>query len=321
MNCKEADIQSDRIDSTDPAYRVTTETNIDGLVASIRSLGLLHRPLLIKKKTDAEAYTIVAGFRRVRACAKIGLRHIRAKIADDCPGLDLARYAIADNAAQRSLNPVEISRSLILLSRFFPNEKKLSEEAGILGLPSAPTMIRKLLCLAAMPDAVQNGILSGVIPMAVATVLHELGSLAADAFARLFIEIRPGLNKQREIVSLVREIAIREDKSVTHVLLEDGLRDILDNGELDRNQKIARIRRYLKERRFPTLSRYKMEFDENARELGLGDGMKLLPPQDFESPVYTLAMTFKNLGELERHAETVVSAIRHPAMKRILDRE
>ncbi len=75
----------------------------------------------------------------------------------------------------------------------------------------------------------------------------ELGMLDCDvgiAFANLFDDLKLSLNKQREIITLIKEIAIRDDVSIMEVLQESDFLEILNDNDLDRSQKSQKIRFY-----------------------------------------------------------------------------
>ena len=121
------------IDSKDQTFRITTETYIDDMLDSIKNVGLINSPILIKKKSK---YTIISGFRRIAACRKLGFLNIEAKILDsNANELDCLKFAIIDNSFQRPLNLIEQSRALFMLSGFFKDFTSLAEAASSFGLP------------------------------------------------------------------------------------------------------------------------------------------------------------------------------------------
>ncbi len=122
-----------RVNLQDDTFRITTRTDINDLLESIRYDGLITPPLLIKKDFT---FTIVSGFRRIAACQKLDWNEITARILKpDIGALDCLRLGIAENALQRSLNLIETSRCLQKLSLFIPNSRHLAESASSLGLP------------------------------------------------------------------------------------------------------------------------------------------------------------------------------------------
>ncbi len=321
MRFNEQTVKLSWIDSKDDTYRITTEVRIDALADSIKNVGLINAPLLIEKPGSGPKpeFTIVGGFRRIEACRRLGWSTIKARIlASDTSKLEWVKLAITDNALQRPLNLIEESRSISMLSAFFADNDSLAKETSALGLPENPTIIKKIKNICHLPLPIQNGILANTISLAMALELSMLEQNAVVAFANLFGDLKLSLNKQREIIILVKEIALREDMSIFEVLEENYLQEILNNKELDRTQKTRKIRSYLKKRRFPALSKAENEFKINVKELKLGSGAKLIPPNNFEGNTYTLSLYFKNKKELNDRLAILEKIVKNPVFGKIL---
>jgi ParB family chromosome partitioning protein len=306
------------IASADYTYRITTNEEIESLLVSIPVVGLMHPPVLQEK---GGAYIIVAGFRRVAACRRLGWAELAARIVDrDTETLACAQLAIADNTLQRPLNLIEESRSINLLMGFFEDAKDLAETASKLGLPGNPSLIDKIQRLCHLPSSIQQHMLSGSIALSMALELDRLEPEVGIAFATLFTALKLGLNKQREIMTLVKEISRREDIPIDQLLTSAELGDILEDEGLDIAQKTGWIRAYLKQRRFPRIVDAKETFEKNVKELKLGEDTQLIPPRDFEGRTYTLKMQFEDLEALRAHSAGLDTLIQHPNLKTILKR-
>jgi hypothetical protein len=128
------------------------------------------------------------------------------------------------------------------------------------------------------------------------------------------------LNKQKEILTLVKEISLREDIPIPKVIKTDRVQKILTNEDIDRNQKIRKIRIYLKQRRFPVITAAENKFENQLKKLKLGSGTKLIPPDNFEGTTYILKLFFKNLNELKDRQSSIDALIKNPSLRKILDR-
>ena len=192
-----------RINLQDDTFRITTRTDVNELLDTLQYDGLLTPPLLIKKNST---FVIISGFRRIAACLKLNWDEITARILKpDTSTLDCLRLAIAENALQRSLNLIETSRCLQKLSLCITNSRQLAQSASSLGLPDNPSMIDKIKSLSLLARPIQNSILADTISLAMAKELESLEADCAIAFTRLFDQLKIGLNKQKEIVTLVKE--------------------------------------------------------------------------------------------------------------------
>ena len=305
------------IDLGDDAFRITTERQVDDLMDSINHVGILHHPLLLKKEAT---YTIICGFRRIEACRRLNWSELEAMILDpDTIRLECIKFAITDNAFQRPLNLIEKSRSIGMLSDFFKDINSLSEELSLLGLFEHPSMIKKLKGICHLPELLQNSILSNTISLAMVLELAGMSKDDAKGFIKLFNTLKLSLNTQREIVTLIKEIAIREDKSILQIIEESHLNKILTNEDLDKNQRAHKIRIYLKQRRFPTIAVIEKSYEKYHQKLNLERGFKLIPPTNFESPTHTLQLSFNNMTQLKGLKTAFEALMENPYLKIMVD--
>ncbi|MEE8551915.1 MAG: hypothetical protein V3S72_01315, partial [Desulfobacterales bacterium] len=223
---------------------------------------------------------------------------------------------ITDNAFQRPLNLIEKSRSINMLSGFFKDDSSLAKELSTVGLPENLSIINKIKNLCHLSQPIQDGILSNTISLSMALELVRLAQSAGEDFVKLFGLLKLSLNKQREIITLINEIAHRDNISIQKVL--QSLQKILNDENLDRNQKTRKIRIYLKQRRFPAITSAEQAFEKHVNKLKLGKGSKLIPPKNFEGTNYALSLYFNSLNELKEHKATLDKIVQDPGLAAIL---
>ena len=304
------------INLTDETFHITSRTDINDLLESIGYDGLLTPPLLIKNHS---VYVVVSGFRRIAACRELKYRDITARILKPkTAALDCLRMAIAENALQRSLNLIETSRSLQKLSAFIPGSKELVDLASTLGLAVDEPIIDKVKRLCLLPKPVQESILGGTVSLTVAMVLESLDADCAIIFSRIFDQLRVGINKQKDILNLAREISCREGLSLKKVLEDDHFIDIMTHRDLDRGQKSRRLRAYLRQRRYPRIVEAEKKFETYRKNLKLGNGIRLIPPKDFESTSYGLNLTFAAVEDLKAIVRRIHEITQHDDLEKIL---
>ena len=306
------------IDSADDTYRISTREDIEPLGDVIRAVGLMHPPFL---RGDHGRYSIVSGFRRIAACRFLGWTDIKVRVVGgSAASLEHVSIAIADNVLQRPLNLIETSRAIHMLSPYFPDLARLCEFSAKLGLTGSPAIFRKIERLCRMSRSLQRGILTESISLAMALELDGYEPAVSIAFAEVFQSLKLSLNRQREMVTLIKEIGFREDIPIVKLLKTDDVQAILDDMDLDRTQKVGQLRTYLRKRRFPNLTAAEKRFKDNVRAMKIGAGMQLIPPRNFEGSIYTLQMQFKDPDELKGYRTTLDKIIEHPRLKIILDR-
>jgi ParB family chromosome partitioning protein len=316
MNFREETIALARIDHGDDAFRITTRSRTDDLRPAIAVIGLLRPPIVIE---TSAAYRIISGFRRIAACREIGWERVRARVlpASTDP-LHCVQLAVAENALQRPLDLIEQSRGLNLLAAVMADPTRMADTAAVLGLPAHPSLIQKIMPLCRLPAPIQDSILDGTIslPMAEALQRHDLKT--AVAVAGLFAELKLGLNRQREVLTLLEEIAEREDRRLLDVLTESSGRLEIGAPE-DGVRRSRRLIELLKRRRYPNIHSRADAFQRRLARLALDSGVRIKPPPHFESGVYTLAFTFTTVAELSKRLERLGELIDHPSFKRLLD--
>ncbi len=304
------------INLKDKTFHITSRTDISDLLESIRYDGLLIPPLLIRKRS---VFVVISGFRRVAACRKLKYSDIIARILKpETAAFDCLRMAIAENALQRSLNLIETSRSLQKLSAYIPGSKELVELASTLGLAVDEPIIDKIKRLCLLPKPIQNSILGGTISLTVALELESLEADCAIIFSRIFDQLRVGVNKQKDILNLSREISSREGLYLKEVLEDDHIINIMTHGDLDRGQKSRRLRAYLRQRRYPRIVKAEKKFETYRKNLKLGNDIRLIPPKDFESTRYGLNLTFTSIGDLKSIHRRIYKIIQHHDLEKIL---
>lgn len=307
----------DQIDPEATGFRITTRSEIEPLAASIRRLGLLQPPLLAEKST---CRVIISGFRRVAACRQLGWSRLPARVLPQTvPEACCARLAVGENSLARPLNLIETSRALRLLTRTSPDGRLPAEEAAALALPSHPGLAARLMRLEELPEGVREGMLEGGIALAMAEELGRHAPPAADAFARLFRDLGLSLNRQRELLSLVVDIAAREGCPPSEVLADPALQAIVRDPGADRSLKTREIRRRLRRRRFPAISRAEENFETLTRRLDLDDRLQLKPPRDFEGTTFSLTLAFDRLEELHDLRRRLDALARSPELHRLLE--
>lgn len=305
------------INSEDQTFRITTRSDIKDLLGSIRQVGLTQPPLLM---ADSAGYTIVCGFRRIDACRNLGWTRVTAGVLSKAiDRFKAAQFSIADNAFQRSLNLVETSRALKLLDDFGPDDQQRREAGQALGLPTDRSIAPQIRKICRLPLAVQEGILANTINLAMALELGRLDPCCAKELAWLFEQLKVGLNKQRELLLLLEEIAERENISIQQVIAAKALQEILKNAETDRAVRRQKVRMYLRQRRFPAITKAESNYRKWVGQLKLGTHIDLIPPKDFEGETYSMTLRFNNRKELSDLKKRIEKIIRNPALGKIFD--
>jgi hypothetical protein len=232
--------------------------------------------------------------------------------------------AIADNGLQRPLSLDEQIRASRLLFGHFGDETGLGSMAAGVGLPPNPKLLRQLAALAAAPPALFHAMAAGAISLPVAIDL--MGRPASDRaeLVTIFTELQPSLNRQRELMGLLDDIARRDDQTIAQVLTDalvaarDGYGNDAAGKQRDRSFQLIQLRTALRRRRYPHLFQAEVQRDRNIKALKLGPAIQLVPPANFEGRRFELRLGFSNLTELRDRCESCQLLLDNPALADLL---
>ena len=308
------------IDLNDTTFKISTDTTTDDLAESIKNLGLISAPIL-KRKVD-NGYAVVSGFRRISACRNLGWQHVDARIIDETENdLTCFNLAVADNALNRPLNVVEQAVAISKLAPFYADKISLSREIQKTGLNVNPGLIKKLKRINTFHNELKNKLASGAISLTIGLELGQFDYGTANAFLQIFAELNPTLNHQKEIIRLTKEISKLNNVSIADVINDCHIKDTINDPELDRNQKIKKIRRKLKQARYPEIVRFEANYATLIHHIQLPESIHLIPPQDFEGNSFSMHLTFQNQNQF-RDINNILNKLQdQPDFAKILEKE
>lgn len=137
-----------------PRGVITPESLVD-LVDSIKEHGVLE-PLVVAK-TPA-GFQIIAGERRWRASKLAGLSHVPAIIRETSPK-GMLEMAIVENVQRVDLNPLDRAKGFERLM----NEFALTTSEVAVRIGKSVAYVSNSMRLLSLPDALKDGLLSGLI--------------------------------------------------------------------------------------------------------------------------------------------------------------
>ncbi len=316
MTYKSLTVPIDKIDLDDDAYVISTEGVSQPLLESIKAVGLINPPLLKKRKD--QRYKIICGRRRILGCKELGWSELSACIAPDTlSDLDCLKIAISDNRSHRSFNLIEQSRGIEKLAPLLPEKDCFKTICCLLNIPLNRKVFQKIKGLSKLPGLIQKGILQGELSLEGAVALFSFEPLEQAAFFELFKGLNLSQNKERELITLIDEIARREAISPIEVIMSDPIREIMDERDRNRPEKTRKVRDYLKHRRFPAITEAEDRFFANLKSLNLGSSIQLTPPPYFEGSTYTVRLSFNSPEELKQQLETLGKAAEKPEFRNL----
>ena len=145
-----------------------------------------------------------------------------------------------------------------------------------------------------------------VVSLSAAKYLKRLDADCIEAVLRLFDELKPGTNYQKEILFLTEEIALRDGIPAAKVIEETA--SVIPDATHPRARRIEAVRDALLRRRYPRLAACEEEFARIAGEINAGTDVKWRHEPSFEDGRVTVTFSFEDRKELEKILEKLKKA-------------
>jgi ParB family chromosome partitioning protein len=207
-----------------PRGAVTPESLVD-LVDSIREHGILE-PLVVAK-TPA-GYQIIAGERRWRAAKLAGLTHTPCIVRETTPK-GMLEMALVENVQRVDLNALDRAKGFERLM----NEFGLTTSEIAVRIGKSVAYVSNSIRLLSLPDALKDGLLSGLISEGHARALAAIDDQGLMVEAYKIILRESGSVRRAE--ELARRMKSKSKQSMDRVgIRKDQLRIVSE--ELDKMQ-------------------------------------------------------------------------------------
>lgn len=229
-----------------PRGSITPESLVD-LVDSIKEHGVLE-PLVVAK-TPA-GYQIIAGERRWRASKLAGLTHVPCIVRETTPK-GMLEMALVENVQRVDLNPIDRAKGFERLM----NEFKMTASEVAVKIGKSVSYVSNTVRLLSLPDALKDGLLSGLITEGHARALAgiEDQELMIEAYK---IVLRESASVRRA-EDLARRMKHKSNQKLNPRAIKPKMRIISD--EIDRMQ----------EEMLQSLKKLEKEGNENSSQVKL----------------------------------------------------
>ncbi len=151
--------------------RIFSEEEIDELAHSIKTVGLIHPPVVRKIESQGKLlyYELIAGERRWRASKKAGLDPLPVLIRESSDE-QAARATLIENLQRVDLDPMETALALKkLIDVFGMTQEAVAEKVG-----KKRSTVANYLRLLTLPKQIQEGLSKGEITMGHAKAILSL---------------------------------------------------------------------------------------------------------------------------------------------------
>lgn len=216
-----------------PRGAITPESLVD-LVDSIKEHGVLE-PLVIAK-TPA-GYQIIAGERRWRASKLAGMSHVPAIIRETSPK-GMLEMALVENVQRVDLNALDRAAGFERLM----NEFGLTTSEIAVRIGKSVAYVSNSMRLLSLPDALKDGLLSGLISEGHARALSSIDdpSLMVEAY-KMILKESGSVRRAEELARRMKAQSQQEPKPKARVSdmrivseeIDKMQEDLIDNLKYD----------------------------------------------------------------------------------------
>jgi len=218
-----------------PRGSITPESLVD-LVDSIREHGILE-PLVVAK-TPA-GFQIIAGERRWRAAKLAGLTHVPAIIRETSPK-GMLEMALVENVQRVDLNTLDRAKGFERLM----NEFSLTTSEIAVRIGKYVAYVSNSIRLLALPDALKDGLLSGLISEGHARALSAIDdqSLMIEAYKMILQEtgsVRRAEELARRMKSKSKQSPTKPSNQMSAKIVSEELDQMQAEIQDALNQKIT----------------------------------------------------------------------------------
>lgn len=221
----ELEVDSLQANPLQPRGLITPESLAE-LIESIKEHGVLE-PLVVAK-TPA-GYQIIAGERRWRAAKLAGLKTVPVIIKETSPR-GMLEMALVENVQREDLNPLERAQAFVrLMKEFGLTNKEISQR-----ISKSPPYISNSIKLLSLPDALKDGLLSGLISEGHARALAGIADhkLMVEGY-KIVLRESASVRRTEDIVRRIRKKAGQPSYDLTGakppIIISDEIDKIRDD--------------------------------------------------------------------------------------------
>ena len=287
------------------------------LLTSIRTIGMSHPPVL---SSAGEAYHVIAGHQRIKICRMQNQGQLDAYILETPlePAVAI-RFNLIDNLQHRVYTDIEKAAILEKLNaNGATDEEIIKEYMPLLGLQRSKKLFRDYIKVSPLPITLRKLLHDLRVPAKVWSLLGEYGAEDLNAVEKVFTILKPGVNKWRDLLEMVDELARIENSTAASILNEEANQSILARDDLQSHEKYDRIHRILHSRRNPVMSDLQKKVAILLDEMALGPQTKIRTMDSFEEGEIRIEIRVREQEKLIAEIEKLDSAARTDAMNKLI---
>jgi ParB/RepB/Spo0J family partition protein len=287
-----------QISLSDDTFSVNYLPDLQSLRSSIEQIGLIQPVLLRKKLSGCQ---IICGLRRISVFKELGKPEIEARVFEEkeMGEFQLFSLSLHENLTTRGFNAIEKAIALEkLIHRFqIHPDTVIKTFLPLFSLEPNEKILNTYLTLAQMGDEIKTYVLKEEVSR---SNIRRLSAFTPDdrmAILSLISPLRLGENRLREILTFLEEISRRNQCSARDIVSRPEIQAILSQKELTSSQKTERVKKVLKDLRYPKMHQLEEKFEKKKKSLNLPSNISLHHQPFFEGRGLRVEFQFETMKE------------------------
>jgi len=297
-------------------FEVNYMADLTALRNSLQRQGVLQ-PIRLQKFAS-DRFQIIAGFRRFDCANQMGLSTMPALIYEALDDdLSLFESAIEENFFNRSYNTIEKGIIIEKLKNRFdvPRDIIINKYMPFLGLEKSEKIFRFYEGVMGLDEAIKVTLIRQQLPIHLVEDFLRFALDEQREFIPYLESFQFSVSSLKEFLVWSHEIILRDRISLATFLREPAFQEIFLDEATHRHQKLQKIRKLLKLRRYPKLMELETTFAELKRKLGL----PLEAPNFFEDDRVRMNFSFKDKKEFEKWIDKMKVALSQDEMEEMIN--
>jgi hypothetical protein len=299
-------IDTDKISDSPGPYCMSFGFDPGLYIHSIKEIGLVNTPLLIKN-TDGEI-DVISGYRRIQAIKALKWDKIPCRILPESTlsALECLLLNLHENLSTRRLNIVEKGMLLSRLIEYLPDFEIIKHYMPLVDLPSHEETLRFYIRIEEELDVkMKKNLALERLTLQATKMLLEVDPESRSSICSLISNLKLNSNQQKQFIDYIIDISHMAGTPVSDLINKGPIEKICSDQNLNTPQKGRAVLRFLRGRRFPSLTTAESIFKEMVSGLDLPAGVRIKSPRFFEDPHYQLEVFFREGKELKEKIERI----------------
>lgn len=275
-------------------------------------MGIIN-PIIVQP-LPGKYYRVVSGFRRFRVAKELGFSSVPVRILrENLSSVEVITVVLLSHPRPFTLTEKARIVSIMISSGLSPSQicQRFSSFLAI----ESTRLVEDYRQISKYPSPLLSYISAYGLSLKQALAFKWLSEEEQKIMVSLGTCLSLKGYDMYNILTNLREIAIREGESIIRIIKEAGLLDIQKNSRLSRSQKINKIKEILKERRYPYLTQVNRRLGELKKRVKFAPHMQIDWDEGLEKGI-KLSLNVKDISDIKEAIERLSSQTNYALLSR-----